>query len=82
MFLEKNKIVVTGGNGRFGSILKKIKNKYKLIFPNKYELNILNFNIIKKYLRAKKPKFLLHLAGLSRPMELHEKHINKSINLK
>jgi len=30
MFLYKNKIVITGGSGRFGSKLKKIKNKYKL----------------------------------------------------
>ena len=27
MFLYKNKIVITGGSGRFGSELKKIKNK-------------------------------------------------------
>ena len=41
MFLYKNKIVITGGTGRFGSILKKVKNKYKLYFPKKTELNIL-----------------------------------------
>ena len=45
MFLYKNKIVITGGSGRFGSRLKKIKNKFKLIYPNKRELNILNLKI-------------------------------------
>tara|TARA_B100001109_G_C18643073_1_gene371529 strand:- start:64 stop:675 length:612 start_codon:yes stop_codon:yes gene_type:complete len=44
-------------------------------------LNILNINSIKKYLRLKKPNYLIHLAGLSRPMDLHEKNINKSIDL-
>ena len=47
MFLYKNKIVITGGTGRFGSKLKDIQNKYLLLFPNKNKLNILNFNNIK-----------------------------------
>ena len=81
MFLYKNKIVITGGSGRFGSKLKKIKNKYKLLFPSKQKLNILNLKNIKKYLRSQKPKYLIHLAGLSRPMKIHEKYINKSIDL-
>ena len=81
MFLYKNKIVITGGSGRFGFELKKVKNKYKLLFPDKRELNILNLKTIKKYLRSKKPNYLIHLAGLSRPMQIHEKHINKSIDL-
>ena len=41
----KNKIVITGGSGRFGSELKKINNKYKIFFPNKHKLNILNLTI-------------------------------------
>ena len=81
MFLYKNKIVVTGGSGRFGSKLKKVRNKYKLLFPNKHKLNILKLNSIEKYLKVHKPKYLLHLAGLSRPMKIHEKFIDKSIDL-
>ena len=45
MSLYKNRIVITGGTGRFGLELKKIKNKYKLFFPLKKELNILNVKI-------------------------------------
>ena len=81
MFLYKNKIVITGGSGRFGSELKKIKNKYKLLFPNKHKLNILNLENIKKYLKLQKPYYLIHLAGLSRPMKIHEKYIDRSIDL-
>ena len=81
MFLYKNKIVITGGSGRFGSELKKINNKYKIFFPNKHKLNILNLRHINKYLFKHKPKYLVHLAGLSRPMEIHEKNINRSIDL-
>ena len=81
MFLYKNKIVITGGSGRFGSELKKIRNKYNLLFPNKKKLNILDLKSIIKYLKKQKPKYLIHLAGLSRPMQIHEKNINRSIDL-
>ena len=74
-----NKLVVTGGSGRFGKILKNMGYKYK--FPNKTELNILSRKSIEKYLKRTKPKAVLHLAGLSRPLSIHEKNISKSIEL-
>ena len=79
--ISKNKIVVTGGTGRFAQSLKKIKCKYKFIYPSKNSLNIINLNSIKKFLKKEKPKSVLHLAALSRPMSLHDKNINKSISL-
>jgi len=78
---EENIIVVTGGSGRFAQSLKKTKSKYKFIYPSKNLLNITNLNSIKKILKKVKPKSVLHLAGLSRPMIEHEKNIRKSINL-
>jgi dTDP-4-dehydrorhamnose reductase len=77
----KKNIVITGGNGRFGSVLKKINNKNNLLFPSKKKLNILKFNSLKNYLEIKRPKILIHLAGLSRPMDIHDKNINSSIDL-
>ena len=74
------KILVTGGDGRFSKTLKKLKSKYNFIFTNKKQLDINNYNSIIKNLKKYKPKYLLHLAGLSRPMSLHEKNISKSIN--
>jgi len=81
MFLYKNKIVITGGTGRFAQELKKIKNEYDLVFPKKKKLDILNFALTKKYLKSIKPKYLIHLAGLSRPMKVHETNMKKSIDL-
>tara|TARA_B100000780_G_C21075879_1_gene433076 strand:- start:637 stop:1344 length:708 start_codon:yes stop_codon:yes gene_type:complete len=75
------KIVITGGTGRFGKILKKDKNKNKLLFPDRKILDITNFKKIQKYLSKIKPDILVHLAGLSRPMDIHEKDIKKSIDL-
>jgi dTDP-4-dehydrorhamnose reductase len=77
----KKNIVITGGSGRFGSVLKKINNKNNLLFPSKKKLNILKFNSLKNYLKIKRPKILIHLAGLSRPMDMHDRNINKSIDL-
>ena len=76
-----NKIVVTGGTGRFAQSLKRIKSKYKFIYPSKKRLNITNLKSIEKYLKKIKPKSVLHLAGLSRPMSIHNKDISKSISL-
>ena len=79
--IKENKIVVTGGSGRFSQSLKKIKSKYNFIYPNKKKLNITNTNSILKFLKKAKPKAVLHLAGLSRPMNKHENNIAHSINL-
>ena len=75
------KIVVTGGSGRFGEHLKKIKSSYKLFFPNKKELDILKLKSIETYLKRKNADIVIHLAGLSRPMDIHNTNIQKSIDL-
>jgi len=75
-----SKILVTGSERRFGKIIKKL-NDNRFIFRNKKELNILSNQSIKKNIKKFKPKSILHLAGLSRPMNIHEKNIIKSINL-
>ncbi len=79
--MNKKIIVVTGGTGRFGACLKKNKNNYKMIFPSKSQFNILKYESLKKYLIKKKPKYAIHLAGLTRPMSIHNKNIAKSIDL-
>ena len=78
--MRKN-IVITGGSGRFGENLKKIKSTHKLFFPSKNELNILKLKSIDKYLNKTKADIVIHLAGLSRPMEIHDRNIERSIDL-
>jgi dTDP-4-dehydrorhamnose reductase len=77
----KYKIVITGGSGRFGSILKKNYKSNKLFYPKKLQLNILSTTSIEKYLKKIRPRILIHLAALSRPMNIHDNNISKSINL-
>ncbi len=75
------KILVTGADGRFGSILKTIKTNKKFIFRSRKQLNILSTKSILKNIKKFKPNYILHLAGLSRPMSIHEKKLVKSIEL-
>ena len=77
----KKKIVITGGSGRFGLQIKNFKTKHYTYFPSRKKLDILNLRKIKNYLKKIKPDILVHLAGLSRPMNIHEKNIKKSIDL-
>ena len=74
-------IIVTGGSGRFAKVLKETKSKYNFIFRSKKQLNILSEKSINKNLKYFKPDCILHLAGLSRPMTIHDKLLNKSIDL-
>ena len=75
------RILVTGGEGRFAQVLKNKKSKFNFIFRNKKQLNILSETSIKNNIKKFKPNYLMHLAGLSRPMSIHDKDIKKSINL-
>ena len=73
------KVLVTGSDGRFGKILQKLSPKF--IYSNKKKLNILSLKSIQNNLKKYRPNYILHLAGLSRPMKIHDQYINKSIDL-
>jgi len=75
------KILVTGGDGRFANELKKIETKYKFVYLNKRQLDVLKESSILKAINKYKPQAILHLAALSRPMNVHIKKISDSINL-
>ena len=68
-------IVVTGKTSRFAKTLKKYFYGKNIFYTNKKELNILNEKSINNFLIKKKIKILVHLAGLSRPMNIHNNNI-------
>ena len=59
-------ILLTGGNGLFGStFLKKNKRiKKRIISPSSLELNITNKKKVSAYLNKYKPKIIIHAAAL------------------
>ena len=80
--MKNNNILVSGGRGRFASVMKKFFYKKKnFIFLDKKKFNILSTSSIRKSLIKYKPKMVIHLAALSRPMKLHYKNIQKSISI-
>jgi dTDP-4-dehydrorhamnose reductase len=75
------KILVTGGDGRFAQVLKQ-KNKFMdLTFVSKKQCNIMNLKSIERIFQKIKPKIIFHCAALSRPMDIHNRDIIKSINI-
>ncbi len=81
MTKNQKKILVTGGDGRFAKVLKEKNNKLNLHFVSKKECNILNEKSILRVIKKIKPNIVLHTAALSRPMDVHENDINRSIDL-
>jgi dTDP-4-dehydrorhamnose reductase len=79
--LNKKKIIVTGGDGRFAKILKNTQPGLNFIFPTKAQLNITKISSIENYIKKHKPRYLIHCAALSRPMNIHDKNISKSIDI-
>jgi len=77
----KNLILVTGGDGRFSNVLKKKNKLLNLHFSSKKECNILDISSLEKTIKKVRPKIIMHCAGLSRPMHIHDEDISKSIDL-
>ena len=76
---KKDKIVFTGGSGKFGKVFRKIHQNKEILYPASNQLNIKNYKSIKKYLSKLKPKYFVHTAALSRPMNIHDRNIINSI---
>jgi dTDP-4-dehydrorhamnose reductase len=71
MTLNKHKrIIVTGGSGRFGEVLKKKFPNF--LYPSKKELNVTKISSIEKFFEINKPKIINNLAGLYRSRGLLE----------
>ena len=76
------KIIFTGGSGKFGKIFKKFNlNKKNIYYPSSITFDITNHKKMEKFIKKIKPKFIIHAAAISRPMDLHEKNIQKSVSI-
>ena len=73
------KIIITGGNGRFSKILKKVFYGKNIFYLKRTEFNILKIRQLENKIKKIKPDIILHLAALSRPLSIHEQEVSKSI---
>ena len=79
-FMTKKNILITGGNSRFAKSLKKSFFGKNIFFTSSKQLNILKIRSIEYSVKKIKPKIFIHIAGLSRPMDLHDSNIEESID--
>ena len=73
--IKNKKILVSGAGSRFCFFLKKNLLSKNVMYFNKKDLDILDFHKLIKTLRKKKIKIFIHVAALSRPMNIHDKNI-------
>jgi len=75
------KILFTGGSGKFGKVFRKFHlKKTNIFYPSSKVFDLTDLKKMDKFIKKNKPKIIIHSAAISRPMELHEKKIVKSIN--
>ena len=75
------KIIFTGGSGKFGRVFKKFNfDRANIYYPSSNTFDVTNLKKMERLIKKIKPKIIVHSAAISRPMELHEKKIVKSIN--
>ncbi len=73
-------ILISGGNGRYSSALIKVNKKYKILAPNKKQMNILSQNSISKFISKNKIDYFIHAAAFTTPMSQHKVKLEKSIS--
>ncbi|WP_022793407.1 dTDP-4-dehydrorhamnose reductase [Marinococcus halotolerans] len=59
-----NKVLITGGNGQLGRALKQLfEEDYEVISYGKDELDVSNYNEVKKAIRLNLPNIIIHTAA-------------------
>jgi len=74
-------VLLSGGNGRFATYIKKHNSEYKIVSPSAEEMNISSYKNIDNFILKCKPDIFLHAAALTKPMLIHEKQPSKSIRV-
>lgn len=76
----KNKILLTGGSGTLGRAFINSGLFKNLYAPSRKQVNILNYNKLKKFIYEKNINLIIHCAALARIREC-EKNQVKAINI-
>ncbi len=63
MFMSKIKILLTGGSGFIGkNVLEILGDKYNFLYPDRRELDLVDFFSVQQYLMDNRPNIIIHLA--------------------
>jgi dTDP-4-dehydrorhamnose reductase len=75
-----NRILLTGGSGTLGKAIIESGLFEKLYHPTSKQLDILNYEKLKKFISKKKINLILHCAAIAR-MKKCERNISKAIDV-
>ena len=73
-------ILISGGNGKFSNALIKVNKKYRILAPNKRQMDILNKDSISNFISKHEIDYFIHAAAFTTPMAKHQIEIKKSIS--
>ncbi len=68
----KKRILITGGNGKYATELKKVLLDFEVYAPSSDEMDIEEFASVATFIRDKKPDYIIHAAALTKPMKVHD----------
>lgn len=75
-------ILLTGANGFIGRNLKAhLQNKYTLLMPRSFELNLTDKKAVKKYFEYNRVDFIIHCANVGGAREIADKNTTIEENL-
>ena len=72
-------ILISGGDGKFSKAIIETNTKYKILAPNKKQMNILSQTSISNFISRNKIDYFIHTAAFSTPMALHKIEGKRSI---
>ena len=73
-------ILISGGDGKFSNALIKINKKYRILAPNKKQMDILSQDSISNFISKHKIDYFIHAAAFTTPMAKHQIEKKKSIS--
>ena len=72
-------ILISGGDGKFSRAIIETNTKYKILAPNKKQMDILSQTSISNFISRNKIDYFIHTAAFSTPMALHKVEVKRSI---
>tara|TARA_R110001592_G_scaffold37065_1_gene123942 strand:+ start:2715 stop:3434 length:720 start_codon:yes stop_codon:yes gene_type:complete len=72
-------ILISGGNGEFANQLKKHNTDYKVISPDKKDMDVTDISSLEEVVSLTHPDYFIHAGALTRPMVIHETEPNRSV---
>ena len=76
---SKKRILISGGNGKFATEIKKNLKDAIIYAPSKSELNVYNLEDVDYAIRKFNPDIFIHAGAYTRPMIKHDQHPQESV---